>query len=122
MIYLRYFIDYAKFSILETKEWNLGDVIGFMVGNFEEIFKALEFDDKRLLTMIHEIRWVRNRWAHQKDITLKDLLRFIDSIRISLDILGVAKNGVFYQNTDKIYQEIIQRILFIQNDQQQHCL
>jgi hypothetical protein len=66
--------------------------------------------------MMHEIRFVRNKWAHQKDITLPDLLRFVDSIKISLELLEIQSTHPFYADIDCLYYEIIEKLLITKSN------
>ena len=67
---------------LEIETWGFPELTGFFIGNYHKIHEILNYDDRRILTMIHEIRYIRNRWAHSKTICTVDFLRLIDSIRI----------------------------------------
>jgi hypothetical protein len=87
-----------QMHIPEMKDYNLTsdlkagktyrDVLFYLnslIKNWETI-KSL-FDTNHIISLCHEIKYFRNKWAHQSPFTLREVYRFLDSVQYVLEEL-----------------------------------
>ena len=88
---------------LTEDEWpedlalDLSALLTLLVKNWTELFAAGFATDKQdarqKLNWIHEVRLIRNRWAHQRLLSDEDTDRALDNIRRLLDAIGAPQAG-----------------------------
>jgi hypothetical protein len=103
-----------QMDTLEMKDYNLTsdiqagkkyrDVLFYLnsiIKNWETI-RSL-FGTNHILSLCHDIKYFRNKWAHQSPFTLREVYRFLDSVQIMLEELKLE-----YYDIDSIRKAVLE--------------
>ena len=71
-------IDYFDTeNYYRNKYKDISYFINLFLKYWEGIFK-IRLNNNYILSLLHSIRYYRNRWAHQSDFTVREIYRLID--------------------------------------------
>lgn len=84
--------------------WDPAALLSIVIGHWQAVFRdKLGAPDK---TYVHEIKAVRNRWAHNEPFTLDDTNRALDSVKRLLQSIGAAPQA---EQVDAQLQEVLRQ-------------
>lgn len=77
---------------MSSKEWDAAALVNIITSDWQYLFRNhLSATDR---SMLHELREVRNQWAHQKTFSTDDTIRALDTTeRLLISIAALAQAG-----------------------------
>ncbi len=68
--------------------WDTSALFGAMLGNWDEVFRYTLGPPQR--SLVHELRGVRNNWAHEHSFSTDETYRALDSMKLLLQAISAA--------------------------------
>lgn len=82
-----------------------------------EILTQANLGDRRLRSIFHDLKYYRNAWAHQKEVSLDELNRLVETILLLLKIMHFPTQTdeykIFHNSRILLMKEILNRSQFI---------
>lgn len=86
----------SDISIPNQNKYKYKDVLFYLnafIKNWQFVFSTT-FKTNYALTLCHSIKYFRNRWAHQSNLTIRETYRVIDECQALLEELGIANKDM----------------------------
>ena len=78
---------------------------------FNEIMVKAGLGNPRLKTTLHELKWYRNEWAHQKELGRDDINRLMETIMILMNVINYPKASEEYRRVHNTRLRLMEGIL-----------
>ena len=102
---------YVTFDFKKIDDWDLQKKLEFFLLNYNDLKIYFEIKDNFLRSLLFEVKYFRNLWAHQRVLDLRDAYRLCDSILYIADIIFVDQDFDFCKQIimlrDKILGELV---------------